>query len=1185
MQPDRPYRLPVSNIAYHIYSPEEDVACTKAVSRQAFKRTMDNYHEHEDLADLFQVELDKRDRLTQERKERERSLKAQKKSVKKPQQSRSQDASQMSAPERHSLRRHLRNSSANGSSNGISEGGKDLAIDNTAVGEKSSGSLKRSRRNSDISTSDISGYGDDDVKFLPPLPRTTHLNSNSSRHRGFGIRSNERSTSSSPALPLTPSPRLTPSDSRNENQTAESERGLSHGSLNQSTADNSSTSSSIAPTHTPALALPGHMTVGRRKRKQAIPVHPSVVDRIPGITLRIQREKLGDQMQVEILKNLEDYGAQRESELSPASKLQATQDLRKVKESIESGRPGYAFFPKSSPISLLRQLETSPGPTSNSGTSSTHGWDRDIDSNQRNVLPWPQSTSSLATLTRASSKTGSVDSLAAMTDLFDARSLPLSWENFSTRECVVNKVVGKHDKDLDMLEEVVQDVIIRQHYTNQQSLHQQSPANQERDSDHGINSIHSQRRPSGIPASLVTPATAAASASTIASMSAASTTSRPLRSTGASSSPTSKSFPTRATRSRKNVSDYNGDHIGNDSELVAHDDIELVLKQRRKRKLEERKRQGSKASSRDGEDEEDIGDEADGDDSEVFPKIEICEEPKHMDVLRSSYILGKDRGLKASSEIYSDGDQVDRDGDVPMVKSNRPPRKRQISSMESDVFSASRRQTETPVIVTTRTRGATGRSRHHHEDYVYGGLTSSSDSESNTGDDDYRDRSYKGSIVPQRKSANIELKTINGPEPKKSPEPVKPQESKKSPESTNEIEQSTDIAIFQSAKNNGSLEKRLSLVPPQHSSRNRLPISVPIVSADGHRRTKKIWSRGRNTRKEDEVVDTTSDDDSSDAGKDGTEEDRKMLLEKHFGSSSPTPTAPEIISDIKNGTSETDLPIAISNNTHHTSSTHSRKVSMSISTHVSGPVSSSAAAMPPITQSITNDANSADSGSKKHYPNTRESGGRTRARARSFSSTINTDDKTKFFENALGAIDQKRRETLAKKRAAREAEERERQEREKQKQREKEERDEKERLEAIVQLQQQEKAPKIESSNLPKSSKSLPGRILRRTKGDASTVEGYVDPDCTSCRLELSIEDKSLWKTAQESGEIQLPKTWGTHAILCRACRLLYNDHHWRCTACFYVPVKEEMTTSSCSRCRAGTWLKEAVRAPSLSEK
>ncbi|KAF8976794.1 hypothetical protein BGZ46_007959 [Entomortierella lignicola] len=1177
MQSDHVYRLPVSNIAYHVYNPEDDITRTKAISRRAFKRTMDDYQNYEHLADLFQVEFDKREQQMRERKELNRSLKNQKKSIKRSQSLRSQDTLQSSQPERHSLRRHLRNSSANASNNTIADESKSQVSE-----EKPSGSLKRTRRNSDISISDTSGYGDDEVKLLPLPPKPGHQsNSNSSRHGGFGlgIHPNDRSLSNSPALPLTPSPRLTPSESRNEHSTTESETGL----MIQSTADSSSNSPGNGLTTT-VLALPGHMIIGRRKRKQAIPVHPSVVDRIPGITLRIQRERLGDQLQVEILKNVEDYRSRLESDLSPALKLQATQDLRKVKESIESGRPGYATYPAQATL-LLHRLEDSPdmnGSTSNSGTSSTNGWNKDTDTANRNTLLWHQSaSSSMASLTRASSHTGSVDSLAAMTDLFDARSLPLSWENFSTRECAVNKVVGKHDKDLNLLEEVVQEVITRQH-------HQQSQTNQERDHESSVVSpLNPQRRPSGISTgqTTVTGASTPTSAPALVSSSTASANARTLKSSGAPSSPTMRSAPTRSTRSRRHVSDQNGDTVVGENELVAHEDIEFVLKQKRRRKLEERRRQGSKASSKDGEDEEDIEDEGERDEK-VTMKIEICEELKDMDM--SQDIYNEDNDLKKSNEIHSDGDREGGDGDVPMIKANKIQRKRRISLTESDVSTTGRRPTEEQVIVSTRTRGASVRSRHHNDDYVYEGLTSSSDSVDTGDDDDYRDKSYRGLNQPRRKSINMEpindselkiaselestLESAEATESKVALELKKALESKKASESRKSLEPKADIKPL--LKRRGTQVKRPDSMQLQQTHRYRLPISVPIVSSEGRRRTKKLWSRGRNSRKEDEVVDTTSDEDSID---EDTDNGKKMSRAKSGRSVPKTPA--EITTDMSEF-SDSELPIATDKNAHRIPPTQNVRISMTAPTDVSSPAPKSANTSTPFSIEVKNTASSSS---------VRESGGRTRARARSFSSTIDTDDKTKFFENALEVIDQKRRETLARKRAAREAEERERQELELREQHEKDIKEEKERMEALVQLQQQEKAPKIEASNLPKSSKSLPGRVLRRTKADGSTVKGSVDPDCTSCRLELSADDKILWKGAQESGEIQLPKTWGTHAILCTACRLQYLDHHWRCTACFYVPSKEEMTTASCSRCKAGTWLRENVRLPhgagSLAEK
>ncbi|KAF9536056.1 hypothetical protein BGW38_010328, partial [Lunasporangiospora selenospora] len=81
-------------------------------------------------------------------------------------------------------------------------------------------SLKRLRRHSDKSMSDVSGVGEEDSRSSQTQKAATSNDGHSqgpistSRLHGLGIRrpeSAERSVSSSPALPLTPSPRITPS--------------------------------------------------------------------------------------------------------------------------------------------------------------------------------------------------------------------------------------------------------------------------------------------------------------------------------------------------------------------------------------------------------------------------------------------------------------------------------------------------------------------------------------------------------------------------------------------------------------------------------------------------------------------------------------------------------------------------------------------------------------------------------------------------------------------------------------------------------------------------------------------------------------------------------------------------------------------------------------------------------------
>ncbi|KAF9190507.1 hypothetical protein BGZ51_008546 [Haplosporangium sp. Z 767] len=1125
MQSDRVYRLPVSNIAYHVYSLEEDQDRLQAVSEQAFRRTMDSYHEHEQLADRFQVELGKRQTLLQERKEHEKLLKQQKKSYKRSQKSQSQDRSHpehqpTAQPERHSLRQKSRitNSFASQSSIGDTKITAGLPMHL----QSSTGGLKRTRRLSDVSSSDISGYGEDDVGKSSHLK--VHSTSTSSRHDELTVprsRSIERSLSSSPAPPVTPSPGHTPSDSNLGNENQQQRDGSASEPLNQPYTSSSisslggQNSSSLLST-TSRVPHPGNMISGRRKRKQAIPVHPSIVERIPGITIRIQREKQSEQLKVEILKTVEDYSRQSGSG-KPDHDHQSKQDMLKVQQAIESGRTGYALFPSS--------------------TSSTYG-ETDLCHSSSMGFEWDKSLStSFNSLAWSTSNGNSRETLASVHDLIDARSLPLSWENFSERECVVNKVVGKHDKDLDDLEEVVQDVIARQHYTQQQSIkhHQQE---QEHDMEEiSTTAAHSQRGNSvssnGAGATEPTPA---------------STSSRVSRTMNAPV----RTLPTRATRSRTHGNEMEGKGRRGRVELVAHDDIELILKQKRKKKQEERRRLSSMASSKDeNEDEDDERhthsdeeDDDDGDQETSTPSREkTAEEPDGKEQEE------QDTDIRAMEE---EGIKAEGLEDVPMTKRSRQYRKRQASSMERDAANVGNanatKRSKTPSNTTSRVIA----SRNYHQpkstDKVSLSSPSSGSEEDNVEEDaDYHDSSNRAA-AEHRKRRLSDPKIPLG---------------------------SLRLASTSPAKARRSIEKRTSLPPPPSA-----PIFTSETTASVNvRRNKKAWSRGKNSRKVDEVG-TTTDDSSS--GTDGEDEDGDKAASL-TAISQPTRDAHhknKIISAEEQQTiarDKTTIPTAMS------LSNRPRKLSLSVSMPKPTAASTSVVNAPlqtPLSATYPSKAQASESGGRT----------RARARARSFSSTFDTGDKTNFFESALGVIDQKRRDALERKKAAKSerAEEKERQEQEERKKNDKE----KDRLVAVArqhELEQQQhqnlqraRAQKIEASNLPKSSKSLPGRVLRRTKADASTEEGYVDPDCTSCRMELSESEKALWKAAQESGDIWLPKTWGTHAILCATCRLQYLEHHSRCTACFYVPVQQEMAISgaTCSRCKAGTWLTEAVRPP-----
>ncbi|KAF9963672.1 hypothetical protein BGZ65_001365 [Modicella reniformis] len=1079
MQSNHVYRLPVTNIAYHVYN--DDLGRAQAISRQAFQRTLASYHEHEELADLFQIELDKRERLAQERKEHEKLLKTQKlKSSKRPHPGRSLDRTQTLLPERQSLRRHLR------SNHGALEGSKGTS-------EKALNHLKRSRRNSDISNSDISGY--DDMRILPAVPRSK---TSSSGKVGLSVH-HERSLSSSPALPLTPSPRLTPTDSRNEIHGSVESGSDPFSRSSDQLATNQASGVSLASMSPTISSLPAHWAralAGRRKRKQAIPVHPSVVERIPGITLRIQRELQGDLLQVEILKNLDDYRVQ-DSNHSPLLKLQETQDRRKIKESIDSGRPGYSFFPTLSSVQRMASPDLRE--------ASPHHPD-----------PAIISTGNTASLTWAGSNGGSAESLTTMADTMDVRSLPLSWENFSTRGCVVNKVIGKHDAQLDILEEVVQDAVARQQYAHQNSTpqSQQHPPHQDRDNEENSTLTQSPKKPSGASAgSSIVPTAVAASSSN----------SRTTRISGMSSSTvSSRSAPARATRSRRQISDKHGDGPEGESNLAAHEDIELVLKQKRKKKQEGRRQLGGPGSSKDEDEDDDEDDVHDNEPGSTFQK------KTHQD-------YGE---IGAARESLTGGKQEVKDGNASMRRRRKSLQSRQMAITGKDGILESRGQAPKQPNVASRSR--TSSARHCHPSNTCSDNDTSSSSEDDAMDDeDYYDRNYKSlgasapSGVARRKRTLSESKLAVITALKSRPEPKAPNTA------TGTTTGGTLEKVFAPPS---SPQKSSMPRPGDRRKKSQTPVSVPVHSAEGIRRNKKLWSRGRNTRKEDEVVDTTSDG-SSDSDRDDGDGDSKMPLVKHPQSSQSMPVSMDNYLRDRNG----------DRNGATLSTSPSSVVGKIYST-----------------------------GTKDGISN-HDSGSRTRARARSFSSTIVTTDRTNFFESALDVIDQKRRESIAKKKAAKaEADERERLERLEREQRERREKEAKERQETLVRLQAQGKAQKIEASNLPKSSKSLPGRVLRRSRGDGFAEDGSVDPDCTSCRLELSADDKALWKVAYELGEIWLPKTWGTHAILCTTCRQQYLDHHSRCTACFYVPVKEEMATSgaSCSRCKAGTWLTEAARVP-----
>ncbi|CAO3570909.1 unnamed protein product [Mortierella alpina] len=1044
------YHLPVSNIAYHVYSRKEEQARMQAISQRAFQRTMDSYHEHEQLADLFQVELDKKEIQRRERKEQDKLLKT-KKSSKRSTQSRSQDrsCSQLQypvlpppppQPEAHSLYPQATALGISGAAGVKLEPASDVHRTGEYHG------LKRARRNSDISSSEVSGYGDEELGHLGSNSKIASLQmvpAGSSRHAECNItrsQSNERSTSSSPALPITPSPRVTPSDARERNED-DSEHRTGMGSVTRSSTQPESLGSarsltlSTPPgtTSSSILALSQEATSGRRKRKQAIPVNPSIVERMPGITLRIQREPQGSQLEVEILKNVDDYGWDPMGHQSSHSNLQALDDIQKVEEAIRSGRQ---------PMTCNRRVSD---------------WNRSL-------------SNSLASLSWSTTNASSSTSLISMQDLIDARSLPLSWENFSTRECVVNKVTGKHDNDLQILEEVVQGTIARHQYS---TLDLDDELPRQRGRDREVSSRTS-----------TTPTRRNSDASTGASIAAAaaaavSTGGRASKTSGTSAPATTRTLPARATRSRTHVSkDGRGGKRG--VALYAHDDLDEVLKHKRRKKLAERRRLGSKASSKDGTDDEEEDEYAD----------ENCTQ------------MEEGRPTSKASKVMSEGEQEeDEDGDVVMNNRRKQQRKRQLSWTDKKVTTEDAHKSSGKLSSETVDKRRVSRSGQEEIE----SSTTSSSSDVDNSEDDYLNS--KERLARNRRRTKV-------------------------PKGPFSVADAGDTSVKPKARRKSESDTRTPLRPHHIVTTANAP---PLESIAGGRRTKKAWGRGRNSRKEDEVG-TTTDDSSDDGGDLARDEDGDDEKEMPHG----RPAHAAVAAAKTQGTAHLPTSTALSQ------ASRTRNLSSVAGTPPQTPLSASS------TSGITLD-----------------SGGRTRGRGRSFSgdSSLQGGDKNRFFDLALDTMNQKRRDALAKKRAAKvEA-----------KGREQQEKADKERLEEA-------KAQKVEASNLPKSSKSLPGRVLRRTRMDGAAEEGSVDPDCTSCRMELTAVDKDAWKTAQEQGKIQLPKMWGVHAILCTLCRLQYLDHHSRCTACFYVPVKEEMasTGSSCIRCKAGTWLTETARLPSV---
>ncbi|KAG0257720.1 hypothetical protein BG011_003790 [Mortierella polycephala] len=803
----------------------------------------------------------------------------------------------------------------------------------------------------------------------------------------------------------------------------------------------------------------------RKKRKQGIPVHPSVVDRIPGITLRIQPD-LEQQLQVEIVKNVDDYQDEeslmvtvpedmeldspmdmdlmvpratregstssvsgrsssigsREEPLSPPRRSRTELDLDMIRKSIESGRPSYvpllsspwqSSMPTESFLyQQLKQEDMDDGQdlrmASNSGAShlyQKHQHQNGFGNGSRSLDLKVPTESGLRLSSEDSDDHLEQENSRTPTAVVKRAESPLSWNNFSTRECKVNKVIGRYDPEFELLEGIVQEAVARQYAAAHHPSANEEPSDREgsqtKDQKNRQSSSHRQENDGSfvIPAAQRTIGTRNSSRRQggLASVTETSTTTTSL-------SPKK----TRATRSRTHYGDGEIDR-GTGVELVeAYDDIERVLKEKRQRKREERRRAESEAAS--------------------------------MNENMSEAGRDEDNGYQDDHEVGLGDDIMNEEEDA----------------------------------------------KGHAE-------------------------------------------------------------------------------ICQS-----------SLEPQKQQPASRFKKPPPLSSAA--------------------------------LQNDITQENRSRATP----TSPPSPPHSRQVTPSKGESTVT-----------------SRRASLSLphgrgGAHVMSHAESDTTSTPPTTPTRTTISDNANPGQDQQFHTAAlPVAGKTRSRARSLSIMSESDKSTSmgFFEHALDLMEAKRKAALAKKKAAAataaaapshaiataasasasistsindtlDPNE----------------------LERELKNLSSKSTETCVASNLPKSSKSLPGRVLRRVRSqhhdpfyvtepttssaradkdsrnldskDGDVLIDLLDPDCTSCRLELSVDERRSWKQARMAGEVQLnPRTWSRTAILCDACRTQYQRHRLRCTQCFYIPVMTSTQDEddalkagdTCIRCKAGTWLKENI--------
>ncbi|KAF9190576.1 hypothetical protein BGZ51_008427 [Haplosporangium sp. Z 767] len=933
------YTLPFSNITYHFYPENSDLSTRNnaAVAERAFQRIEDSYEEYERMADVFQVELDRRQQLADERKGREKAAKEER-------------------------QRQLR--------------------------EAKRKSKKRAPTPPLLSTS------------VPSFPSSWFSETPQHQHRSM-----------------------------------------------------------------------------RKKRKQGIPVHPSVVDRIPGITFKIQPD-LEQQLQVEIVKNVDDYQDEeslmitipedmelnnpldmdfmvpraaregstssvsghstsssigsREEPLSPPRRSRTELDLDKIRKSIESGRPSYvssswsSFMPTESFLyQQFKQEDMDDGQDLRTASNSDanhlyqkhqhqNGYDYGYGSRSLDLKIPIVSGLRLSSedaddyLERENSMplsatVGSIAWTRTPTAVVKRAESPLSWNNFSTRECKVNKVIGKHDPEFELLEGIVQEKIARQYAAAHPPFANEEPSDREgsqvKDQKNRQLSSHRQENDGSfaIPAAQRTIGTRNSSRrqNGLASVTETSTTTT-------SSSPKR----TRATRSRTHHADGETDR-GAKMELVeAYDDIERVLKEKRQRRREERRRAESEAASmnenmseagrdedNEHQDDHEVSLEDDVMDEEGSTKghAEICQFSLRRQEQQSASRFKKPPPL-SSAALQSDIAQENRSRATPTSPPS-PPHSRQVTPSKGESTATSRR---------------TSLSLPHGRGGVHAVLHTGSDTTSTPPTTPTRATTSHNANCGQDQQFHTAALPVAG----------KTRSRARSLSIMSESDKSTSMGFFEHA---------LDLM----------------------------------------------------------ETKRKAALAKKKAAA--------------------------------------------------------AAAAPSHTIATATSANT------------------------SISTSINDTFDPNELERELKNLSSKSTETCM-------------------------------------------------ASNLPKSSKSLPGRVLRRVRSqhhdpfyvaeptassaradknsrnldskDGDVLIDLLDPDCTSCRLELSVDERREWKQARMAGEIQLnPRTWSRTAILCDACRTQYQRHRLRCTQCFYIPVmtsaqdEDEVLRAggTCIRCKAGTWLKENI--------